>query len=115
MFKACMSLAFLGSTNATTSSKKNVTTRSPPHQHLYFDVEDSQLPPKPGKVVHLSIDYQTIGKWEKGRKACYTSSESVNSFLSDIDYHQLVGKNEAFNTLACALASVEKIQQIEAL
>ena len=129
LFKACMSLAFMNSANSTNPmDTSDVTSDSVKHEPFYFDAseniqyepfyfdaEDSLMPPKPGKVMHLSIDYQTIGKWEKGRQAYYTSTENVDSLLSDVDYHQLVGKNETFNTLVCALTSVEKMQQIEAL
>ena len=83
----------------------------------YFDAEDLTKPPKPGHVLHLSIDYQTIGQGEKGRKStcAYTSYNKVNALLSDLDYNLLVGKSETFNTLACALTTVEKMQRIETL
>ena len=86
------------------------------HEDLYFfDAEDYGLPPRPGKVMHLSIDYQVIGDHVKGKRECFTSSTKVNAFLSDLDYRQLTGHSESFNTLACALTTVEKIQRVEAL
>ena len=39
----------------------------------------------------------------------------VNSFLSDLDYFNLVGKTQSFDTLACAISTVEKLQQLEVL
>ena len=83
----------------------------------YFDAEDLTKPPKPGRVLHLSIDYQTIGQGEKGRQStcAYTSYNKVNALLSDLDYNLLVGKSETFNTLTCALTTVEKMQRIETL
>ena len=33
----------------------------------YFDAMDELEPSKPGKVMHLTIDYQTIAQGEKGR------------------------------------------------
>ena len=65
--------------------------------------------------MHISIDYQTIGKWEKGKQPVFIASSQVNALLSDLNYNLLVGKSETFNTLTCALTSVEKMQRIEAL
>ena len=98
---------------------KGTAEAMPPHDSelFFFDAEDYTLPPKPGRVLHLSIDYQTIGNYEKGRtdQVCFTSTENANEFLADIDYDQLVGQRETFNTLTCALTTVERIQQYEAL
>ncbi|MCP4500508.1 MAG: hypothetical protein GY822_11165, partial [Deltaproteobacteria bacterium] len=45
-----------------------VSDQQPDDDELYFfDALDEIENPKPGKVMHLSIDYQTIGKGEKGR------------------------------------------------
>ena len=32
-----------------------------------------------------------------------------------MDYHQLTGHNEGFNTLACAISTVEKVQQLKSI
>ena len=101
-----------------TMSKTSSTLQSfdiLPQEPYYFDAEDFTLPPKPGKVMHLSIDYQTIGKGEKGRQVCFTSASKVNDFLSDLDYNQLIGNDQTFDTLTYALTSVEKLQHLEAL
>ena len=43
----------------------------------FFDakehLEEEERPP--GRVMHLTIDYQTIGKWEKGRQVCHMASD----------------------------------------
>ena len=52
----------------------------------HLEVEESP----PGRVMHLTIDYQTIGKWEKGRQVCHIASDQVSEFLDDFDYYQLV-------------------------
>ena len=65
--------------------------------------------------MHLSIDCQTIAKGENGRHAVFTTSTKVNALLSDLDYNLLVGKSETFNTLTCALTTVEKMQRIKVL
>ena len=75
----------------------------PLNKKLYFfDAEDISLPPKPGKVMCLSIDYQIIVKWDVTRPL-YIPLATVNAFLSDLDYDLLVGKSETFNTLPCAM------------
>ena len=43
------------------------------------------------------------------------STHKVNNLLSDLDYKQLTGNSEVFNTLAHALTTVEKLQKIEAI
>ena len=51
----------------------------------------------------------------KGRHAIHVPSSKVNALLSDLDYNLLVGESETFNTLTCALTTVDKMQRIEAL
>ena len=66
-----------------------------------------------GKVMHLTIDYQTIGKWEKGRQVHHMSSEEVSKFIADIDYHQLVGRQEKVDTLTVAIKTSQTLQRLE--
>jgi hypothetical protein len=83
----------------------------------YFDATDEELPPKPGRAMHLTIDYQIIGKGEQGRQhqICFTRAEHVESLLADMDYDQLTGHSECFDTVACVITTVEKIQRLETL
>ena len=71
----------------------------------FFDakehLEEEERPP--GRVMHLTIDYQTMGKWKKGRKVCHMASDQVSEFLDDFDYYQLVGRHEHFDTLSAAI------------
>ena len=86
----------------------------PPDTLHYFDAEEHI---KPGRVMHLSIYYQILGEGIKGEQSrvCFTSSENVDAFLSDLDYKQMTGNSEVFDTVACALTTVEKIQRLESL
>ena len=63
--------------------------------------------------MHLSLDYQQ--EWKEGRAPSFISQSMENTFLSDLDYNRLVGKSESFDTLACAVSTVERLQQLEAL
>jgi len=113
---ACMTMA-AGTGSASNKLDPSQPFGDPIEDVQYYDAEDYSLPPSPGRVLHLSIDYQTIGKYEKGRQdqVSFTSSSNVNAFLADLDYDLLIGKRETFNTLTCALTTVEKMQQLDAL
>ena len=63
--------------------------------------------------MHLTIDYQTIGKWEKGRQVCHVASDQVSEFLDDFDYYQLVGRHEKFDTLSAAINTSKRLETIE--
>jgi len=80
---------------------------------LYFF--DAKETPKPGKVMHLSIDYQTIGKWEKGEQSrvCFMSSEDVSELIADMDWNQLTGKHMSYNTMVSAMQTTERLKQLE--
>ena len=75
----------------------------------FFDATDILEPTKPGKVMHLTIDYQTIGKGEKGRKVSFVETEQVDTLLRDIDYYELTGNNNTFDALVYAVTTVEKL------
>ena len=100
-----------GTNAATTPEHMNIL----PPEPYFFDAEDLVMPPKPGKVMHLSIDPQIVGNRVKNNHSKFISKTKVNAFLSDLNYNQLVGKYETFDTLICALTAIEKLQQIEAL
>ena len=53
----------------------------------------------------------------KGRQdqVKYLPKTSVNCFISDLDYNQLIGNSVTFNTLTYAFTTIEKIQYIEAI
>ena len=63
----------------------------------------------------LTIKSLANGKREKGRHPVFVSSTKANALLSDLDYNLLVGNSETFNTLTCALTTVEKMQRSETL
>ena len=113
-----LSISQVGQTNAADIPKNTTDTNSSigvEHEPKYFDTKDPYLPEKPGKVLHLSIDYQILGEGVKGNTECFMSTHKVNNLLSDLDYKQLTGNSEVFNTLAHALTTVEKLQKIEAI
>ena len=111
----CMTLASAAKYNASLlpqldSSGSNSNELTPSPQELcFFDAEDLSVLPKLGHVMHLSIDYQAIVGWGKGSHAICVPSSKVNALLSDLDCNLLVGKSETFNTLTCALTTVEKM------
>ena len=117
----CMTAATATTSNASLLTEQNDLNsnhkeRIPFSEEPYFfDAEDLNIPARPGRVMHLSMDYQTIGKWEKGKQPVFIASSKVNTLLSDLDYNLFVGKSETFNTLTRALTTVEKMQRIEAL
>ena len=75
----------------------------------FFDTMDPYLPDKPGRVMHLSIDYQILGERVNNNVECFMASSNVNNILAEMDYNQLTGHCEHFNTLAHALTTVEKL------
>jgi len=81
----------------------------------YKDCQDYAEPSRQGKVMHLTLDYQQTRKGIRGLDPVFISSSRINSFLSDLDYNQLTGKSQSFDTLVCALSTVEKLQQVELL
>ena len=85
------------------------------HDLQFHDAIDPYVPDKPGKVMHLSIDYQILGQGVKGNPECFIASSKVNKMLTDLDYKQLTGHSESFNTLAHAITTIEQMQKIEAI
>ena len=85
-----------------------------PEEPYYFDAEDIRLE-SPGKVMHLSIDYQLTRKGIKRPQPLHLSTTTVNTFLTEIDYDTLTAKNQSFNTFAYVVSAVERIHQLEAL
>ena len=74
------------------------------------------LPQRPGKAFHLTVDWQLLDEGESGQnRVCHTHQENVHEFLADMTFQELTGKNETFNTLVCAISAVEKIQRLESL
>ena len=81
----------------------------------FYDAQEIPVShePKPGKVVHLTIDSQIIGHKEKGRHVCHVQSTEVSEFLNELDYHMLVGKQESFDTLSAAINTTQRLERIE--
>ena len=67
------------------------------------------------KALHLSIAHQTIVKGEKGRQheVMFTSSAAVDAVLGNMDWEELVGRHETFDTLVYAVSTVQKLQRLE--
>src|SRR5210317_254992 len=67
---------------------------------------------------HRFSDAQT---WDEPEESFYDTHEPpsldtkylVDTFLDDINYHQLMGKNKCFNTMVFALQTLEQIQNLE--
>ena len=67
------------------------------------------------RPFHLSVAHQTIAKGEKGRQheVMFTTSAAVDSMLGNMDWHELVGRHETFDTLVFAVSTVQKLQRLE--
>ena len=68
----------------------------------FFDVDDMwlNLPQRPGKAFHPTVDWQLLGERESGQnRVCHTRQENVHEFLADMTFQELTGKNKTFNTL----------------
>ena len=79
-----------------------------PDDLYYFDAFDSAIPEKPGTVMHLTIDYQTIGNHVKGEQhhVKFVNSEHVDAMLDDIDYYELTSHTLEFDTFVHAVSTV---------
>ena len=66
--------------------------------------------PKPGKVFHLSLDY------DKATDApAHVSQEVADTFLDDFVNYELTGHHEELDTLVCTISTLEKMQKLEAI
>ena len=92
---ACMSLAAAAVSNGVSVQPEPISFHDAaeftddnilPEKPHFFDAEDYNLPPRPGKVMHLTLDYQTILKGEKGRQVCFTKSADVDEFLDNMSH-----------------------------
>ena len=77
----------------------------------FFDCQENTKP------FHLSIDYQILGEHVQGEQSrvMHIKQHKVNDFLEDMDWNQLIGKQETFSTLAFAVSASNKFQRLEAL
>ena len=85
-----MSILQLPSTGATNAQ----VTYNHQHDLQFHDAVDPYVPDKPGKVMHLLIDYQILGQGVKGNPECNIASSKVNKILAYLDYKQLTGQSE---------------------
>ena len=78
----------------------------------HFD-RDDEFVESPGRVLHLSIDCQTTRKNVRNNPEQFKSLQpsTVNEFLDDMDWNQLIGQHETFDTVTCAMNQAETIQQ----
>ena len=69
------------------------------------------------KAFHLSIDYQILGEHVKGEqlRVMHIKNHRVNNCLDGMNWNQLIGKQETFNTLAYAISASKKFQRLEEL
>ncbi len=109
MLKACMSIAAIGSTNALNMFNLNKSRKLSTREihSLYSPIKN-----RVSKVMQLTIDYQTIGHGVKGSQdqVKYISTNKVDELLDDLDYFQLTGHNEIYNTVTCAVQTSKTMQ-----
>ena len=78
---------------------------------VWYDAKQKHRP------FHLSIDHQKIGHREKGRQhqVMYTSQAVVDAMLSDLNWDELVGHHQPFDTICYAVSTTQKFQRLEDL
>ena len=108
------------------------------HEQLYpYVLTDLELLPQPGKhkklslkqcqvdrkvrheistrrVMQLPMDHQTNLPYERGEH-CYIMQAHVDSYLQDMDFEEMTGRNHGFDTLTHAVSTLEKIQKARAI
>ena len=69
------------------------------------------------KSFHLSVNHMTIGKEEKGQQQSvqFINHDQIDKYLNDMSYNELIGYHHSFNTLAFAITTVDKLQDLEEL
>ena len=77
----------------------------------YFDASDFAIPDKPGTVMHLTINYQTIRNHVKSKQhhVKFVNSEHIDVMLDDIDYYKLTGHTIKFDTFVHAVSTVQQL------
>src|SRR5210317_1825040 len=68
--------------------------------------------------LHMFYETQTCDEPEESFYDAHEPSspdtkDLIDTFLDNINYHQLTGKSEYFNTMVFALQTLEKIQNLE--
>ena len=86
----------------------------------YFDpqelaIDESSQHIRPGKVTHLTLDYQLIHNGLRGdqSKACYIRSDKVDDWLAKQGYYEITGKSQPFDTIAAAISTSKNLHEIE--
>ena len=65
--------------------------------------------PRPGTAFHLSINYDKTLDDNINTTSCCVSQMTDDAFLDDSDYYKLTGHHEEFDTLVCAISTVENM------
>ena len=86
------------------SNPKDEGTR----EEIWYDTKHKHKP------FHLTIDHQTIGHKEKGRQhqVMFTSHTVVDVMLSNLDWKELVGHHEPFDTTCFVISTIQKFQRL---
>ena len=69
------------------------------------------------KVMHTSVAHQIIDGCNRNRQPCFGKpdfipNKMVGAFLSDMDYENVTGRAEGFNTLVHVMWTMEKLQNL---
>lgn len=65
------------------------------------------------KPFHLKINHTQLMKGENSHQ--YIKQDIVDEWLNTLSYDELIGNHTAFETLAFAITTVNKLQQLEEL
>ena len=79
----------------------------------YFDPLDNNQEAH-GQSVHLDIDpFKLLDKTITVPTSEGDDHDEIDGILRDMDYFELTGKSETFDTFACAVSTVEKLHNLK--
>ena len=78
------------------------------YQNIPFDIKKNYKKP-----FHLKINHTQLMKGESLHQ--YIKQDIVDEWLESVSYDELIGNHTAFEPLAFAISTVDKLQQLEEL
>ena len=78
------------------------------YQNIAFDIKKNYKKP-----FHLKINHTQLMKGESLHQ--YIKQDIVDEWLESVSYDELIGNHTAFESLAFAISTVDKLQQLEEL
>ena len=86
------------------------------NDNLYYYDPFYVAEPLPGKVMNLTIDFQLLPKENTiHNHQCSVLHTQVDDMLDNMDYYEMTGHNQEFDSLICAITTVEQLQHLETI